>query len=201
MHETLARSRYQRFAGTAVARDFVETPSKMFENWVWDEGILDRISGHCKDRSKKLPKDVIARMVAAKNVDLAFVNLRQDVLAAYDLVLHTRDVPDTTELFAKMMKDISLIPMSEGTMPETSLTHLMNYDAGIYSYLWSEVYAQDLFSRFKKDGLLNESTGRELRRWVLEPGGSLGEDVSLRNFLGREPNDEAFLRDIGLDKS
>jgi len=199
MHQTLTRAKYQRFSGTSVAHDFVETPSQMFQNWVWKEDILNRISGHYKDRARKLPQGMIAKLVAAKQADSGLTYLRQNFFAAYDMTLHTApEPPDTTALYGKMMKDISLIPMSDATMPETSFTHLMGYDAGYYGYLWSEVYALDAFSRFAKEGLLSEKLGREFRRQVLEVGGSRDEGESLRAFLGREPNDEAFLRDIGL---
>ncbi len=200
MHQTLTRAKYQRMSGTAVARDFVESPSQMFENWVWDPALLARISGHYADRSQKLPKEIVAKMLAARNADSGLIYLRQNFFATYDMTLHTAaELPDTTALYAKLMKEVSLIPMSAGVMPESSFTHLMGYDAGYYGYLWSEVYAQDGFSRFEKEGLLNEKTGRDYRREVLERGGSRDEGVSLRAFLGREPSDAAFLKGIGLD--
>jgi thimet oligopeptidase len=155
MHQTITRAKYQRFSGTSVARDFVEAPSQMFENWVWKEPILNRMSGHYQDRSKKLPPEMIKKMVAAKNVDAGLKYLRQNFFATYDMTLNTAGTKDSTELYGKLMKEISLIPMSPGTMPEASFTHLMGYDAGYYSYLWAEVFAQDAFSRFEKEGLLN----------------------------------------------
>ncbi|MBI5243078.1 MAG: Zn-dependent oligopeptidase [Elusimicrobia bacterium] len=198
MHQVLTRAKYQRFSGTSVARDFVETPSQMLENWVWKEDILKRMSGHYRDRSKKLPPEMIKKMIAAKNVDSGLKYLRQNFFATYDMTLNTEGTQDTTELYSKLMKEVSLIPMSPGTMPEASFTHLMGYDAGYYGYLWSKVYAQDAFSRFEKIGLLDEETGREFRRQMLEVGGAREESASLEAFLGRKPSDEAFLRDIGL---
>ena len=198
MHQTLTRAKYQRFSGPAVGRDFVEAPSQMFENWVWKAPILDRMSGHYQDHSKKLPPEMIKKMVAAKNVDAGLKYLRQNFFATYDMTLNTTGTKDTTELYAKLMKEVSLIPMSAGVMPEASFTHLMGYDAGYYSYLWAEVFAQDAFSRFEKEGLLNEKTGRDYRKEILEVGGSREESVSLSRFLGREPNDAAFLKEIGL---
>jgi len=199
MHQTLTRAKYQRFAGSSVARDFVEAPSQMFQQWVWKEAVLNRVSGLYQDRSQKLPKDMIAKLLAAKNADSGLTYLRQNFFATYDMDLHTAtELPDTTALYAKLMKEVSLIPMTAQTMPEASFTHLMGYDAGYYGYLWSEVYALDGFSRFAKEGLLSEKVGRDYRREVLEKGGSREEAVSLRAFLGREPNDEAFLKNIGL---
>jgi len=198
MHQTLTRAKYRRFSGTAVARDFVETPSQMFENWAWDKGLLPRISGHYADPSKKLPAEMAGKMLAARNADSGLQYLRQNFFATYDMTLNTTGTKDTTELYAKLMKEVSLIPMSAGVMPEASFTHLMGYDAGYYSYLWAEVFAQDAFSRFEKEGLLNEKTGRDYRKEILEVGGSREESVSLSRFLGREPNDAAFLKEIGL---
>jgi len=198
MHQVLTRAKYPRFSGTAVARDFVEAPSQMFENWVWKEGILERVSGHYKDRSKKLPKELIAKMIAAKNVDAGLKYLRQNFFGTYDMTLHTQAVEDTTELYAKLQKDVSLVEMTPGTLPEASFTHLMGYDAGYYGYLWAEVFAQDMFSRFQNEGLTNEKVGRDLRKWILEAGGSREESESLKGFLGREPDEDAFMADIGL---
>jgi Zn-dependent oligopeptidase len=171
----------------------------MFQQWVWKEEVLNRVSGHYQDRSKKLPKELIEKLLAAKNADSGLTYLRQNFFATYDMDLHTAaDVPDSTALYSKLMKEISLIPMSMGTTPESGFTHLMGYDAGYYGYLWSEVYALDSFSRFVKEGLLSEKVGRDFRRQVLERGSSRDEADSLRAFLGREPSDESFLKNIGL---
>ncbi len=200
MHELLTRAKYQRFSGISVAWDFLEAPSQMFQNWVWKEAVLNRVSGFYQDPSQKLPGETIQKLIAAKNAASGLTYLGQNFLATYDMALHTSTAAlDTTALYAQMMKDIFLIPMTEGTMPEASLTHLMDgYDAGYYGYLWSEVYALDAFSRFEKEGLLSANIGRELRREILEKGSSRDEAKSLRAFLGREPNQEAFLRNIGL---
>ncbi|MEK7745395.1 MAG: M3 family metallopeptidase, partial [Elusimicrobiota bacterium] len=198
MHQTLTRAKYQRFSGTSVARDFVESASQIFENWVWKEEILTRLSGHYQDRSRKLSKEMIKKLVDAKLVDSGLKYLRQNFFGTYDMTLHTLGAQDTTALYAELMGEISLIPMSPGVLPETSFNHLMGYDAGYYGYLWSEVFAQDMFTRFEGEGLLNEKTGRDYRRQILEVGGSREESESLRAFLGRDPGEEAFLKDLGI---
>ncbi|MFH1620251.1 MAG: M3 family metallopeptidase, partial [bacterium] len=199
MHQVLTRAKYQRFSGTSVARDFVETPSQMFENWVWDETMLNRISGHYKDHSNKLPGETIGKMIAAKNVDSGLIYLRQNFFGTYDMTLHTKGTPDTTALYAKLQKEIALIPMSAGASPEASFTHLIGYDAGYYGYLWSQVFAEDCFSLFGKEDVFNGKTGRRFRKCVLEPGSSRDESESLGCFMGREPNEDAFLKSIGVD--
>jgi thimet oligopeptidase len=199
MHQTLTKSRYSRFAGTSVARDFVEAPSQMLENWVWDPAVLAQLSGHYKDHSKKLPKDLLEKMIAAKNVDSGLYNLRQVLFGAVDQLYHTDPPSDTTKAYGYLMKEVSLIPMSDGTHPEASFGHLMGYDAGYYGYLWSKVYAQDMFSRFEAaGGPLDAAVGRAYRKDILEVGSARDEMDSLKAFLGREPREDAFLRSIGL---
>lgn len=199
MHQVLTQARFERFSGTRVARDFVEAPSQMLENWVWQEKVLESLSGHYLRNGKKLPPELLKKMLAARNVNSGIKYLRQVFFATLDLTYHTQPVRDSTELYAKLMKEISLIPMSPDTQPHASFGHLMGgYDAAYYGYLWSEVFAQDMFSRFEKEGVLNPTLGRRYRALILEPGGGRDEMRSLVDFLGREPNEEAFLRDIGL---
>ena len=198
MHQTLTKARYGRFAGSATARDFVEAPSQMLENWVWDGEVLQSLSGHYLDHSKKLPNELLGKMLAAKNVNSGLVNLRQLLFGSVDQLYHGAPPKDTTAAYAKLSKDIAMIPTSAGTHPEASFGHLMGYDAGYYGYLWSKVYAEDMFSKFKAEGVLNPALGRRYRTEILERGSSRDEMDSLKAFLGREPNEDAFLESIGL---
>ncbi|MBI5630387.1 MAG: Zn-dependent oligopeptidase [Elusimicrobia bacterium] len=199
MHQTLTKARFARFSGSSVAWDFVEAPSQMLENWVWDPEVLSSLSGHYKDPSKKLPPELLEKMIASRHFNVGLVHSRQLLFASVDLGYHSRVPADTTALYARLMKDIALFPMSPGTHPEASFGHIMGgYDSGYYGYLWSKVYAQDLFSRFKSAGLLDLGTGLRYRREILEPGSGREEEESLKRFLGREPNNEAFLESLGL---
>lgn len=198
MHQTLTKARYARFSGTATARDFVEAPSQMLENWVWDAEVLKALSGHYKDRSKKLPKELLDSMLAAKNADSGLIHLRQLLFGSVDLLYHTSPPKDTTAAYGRLMRDIALIPMSDGAHPQASFGHLMGYDAGYYGYLWSKVYAEDMASVFRREGFLNPMTGRRYRTEILEKGSTRDEMDSLKAFLGREPNEDAFLESIGL---
>ncbi|MEK7384705.1 MAG: M3 family metallopeptidase [Elusimicrobiota bacterium] len=198
MHQTLTRARFSRFSGSEVARDFVEGPSQMLENWVWDPEVLSSLSGHYQDRSKKLPKEMLDKMIAARNADSGLFNLRQLNFASIDQLYHTAPPSDTTGAYAKVMKEVFLIPMSEGTHPQAGFGHLMGYDAGYYGYLWSKVYAQDMFSRFEAEGIMNPAVGAQYRRKILEVGSSGDEMEALKSFLGRAPKEDAFLKSIGL---
>ncbi|MCM2303812.1 MAG: Zn-dependent oligopeptidase [Elusimicrobia bacterium] len=198
MHQTLTKARYGRFAGSATARDFVEAPSQMLENWVWDREVLQSLSGHYLDRTKKLPNELLGKMLAAKNVNSGLVTLRQLLFGSVDQLYHGKPPADTTAAYARLAREVAMIPTSEGTHPEASFGHLMGYDSGYYGYMWSKVYAEDMYSLFKAEGPLNPQLGRRYRTEILEKGSSRDEMESLKAFLLREPNEDAFLESIGL---
>ena len=198
LHQTLTKARYGRFSGSATARAFVEAPSQMLEIWVWDREVLQSLSGHYLDRSKPLPAELLNKMLAAKNVNSGLVTLRQLLFGSVDQLYHGNPPADTTKAYARLAAEVSMIPMSPGTHPEASFGHLMGYDSGYYGYMWSKVYAEDMYSLFKEGGALNPQLGRRYRTEILEKGSSRDEMESLKAFLLREPNEDAFLESIGL---
>jgi thimet oligopeptidase len=200
MHQVLTTASYASFSGTSVKRDFVEAPSQMLENWVWDKAALAKLSGHYQDTSKPLPDEQIQKLMNAKLLNVGVKYSRQLLFATLDQQYHTDPNADTTEVYAKLAKEIMHIPIPEGTLPQAGFGHFMGgYDSGYYGYLWSEVYAQDMFTRFEKEGLLNPKTGADYRTWILEKGGALEPMALIKGFLGREPNEEAFYRSLGLN--
>lgn len=199
MHQVLTEAKYATFSGTRVKRDFVEAPSQMLENWVWEKESLQKLSGHYQDKSKPLPDELIKKMVDAKLANVGIKYLRQAMFATLDMTYHTNKNVDTTAVYKKLSREVMLIPIPDGTMPQASFGHLMGgYDAGYYGYLWSEVYAQDMFTRFAKEGLLNSKTGADYRNWILAKGGEQNPMELITGFLGRKPNNEAFLKSVGL---
>jgi thimet oligopeptidase len=199
MHQVLTTATYASFSGTSVRRDFVEAPSQMLENWVWDSSAIKKLSGHYQDKTKTLPEDQIQRLIQAKLLNVGIRYSRQLLFATLDQRYHTNPNADTTEVYAELAKSLMHIPIPEGTLPQAGFGHLMGgYDSGYYGYLWSEVYAQDMFTRFEKEGLLNPKTGADYRAWILEKGGALEPMDLIRGFLGRAPNEEAFYRSLGL---
>lgn len=198
MHNICGTSQIGYFGGTSVYRDFVEAPSQMLENWVWDADVLASLSGHYKDKSQKLPRELLDRMIAAKNLDNGLKYSRQAFFALTDMRYHSEPTVNTTVVWHEGMKDVFGIPAAQGTSEEGSFGHLFGYGAGYYSYLWAEVFAADMFSRFKHDGVMNTETGRAYRDLILAPGGSKEPGELLESFLGRKPNQEAFLEHIGV---
>lgn len=202
MHQILTQAKYAYFSGTSVKRDFVEAPSQMLENWVWRKETLKKISSQYQTK-EPLPDALLEKMLLAKNATSGLFYLRQLFFAKLDLAYHTTENFegfDTSQIYRQMMKDIMLVGAPEDSYPEASFGHLMGgYDAGYYGYLWSEVYAQDMFTKFDKNGLLNQRAGHDYRRWILEPGGTKDPFDLIEGFLGRKPNEKAFLEDVGIN--
>jgi len=197
-HNIFTRAKYGKFSGTSVSRDFVEVPSKMLENWAYAPEVLRRVSGHYKDPAQTLPEALIKKLLAARNMDSGLAYLRQIFFSLLDMRYHTaRGKADTTKLYEKLMKKIALVPMSQGTHPQASFGHLMGgYEAGYYSYLWSEVIAMDLFGAFETAGVMDPATGARYRELILAPGRSYDEAAQVEKFLGRPAAEDAFLKSI-----
>jgi len=202
MHVICGQTKYASFSLNGVLPDFIETPSMMFQNWAWKEEVLDDISGHYEDPKKKLPSELIKSLIAAKLVDIGAFTLRQVCFSLVDMTYHTEGADNPTELFNKMLADITTVQMPDETRMDAGFGHMMsdNYVAGYYSYLWSQAYAEDIFTKFEKNGFMDTKTGVEYRHKILAPGGSLDPDEMVRSFLGRDMNTDAFMKSLGLGK-
>lgn len=199
LHQLLTNTKYGRFSGTAVARDFVEAPSQMLENWVWSPEVLKTFAKHYKTGAV-IPESLVAAMNRARTLGSGIETAGQLYLGEMDQAFHTvrSGVVDTTatanEVYARLLP-YGAIP---GTMFQASFTHLVGYEGAYYGYLWSLVYAQDMFTRFEEKGPLSSEAGMYYRKKILARGGSMDEMEMLRDYLGREPNTEAFFKHLGL---
>lgn len=198
LHQTLTRARYLEFSGSSTERDFVEAPSQMLEHWVWDDEVLSRFARH-HQTGDLLPPALLDAMVRAKNVSSGIAALRQLFFSRLDFAYHSPGFDgDTTKTLAELYP-VCGFPYPEGTYFQGGWGHLFGYDAGYYGYIWSRVFGDDMFTRFERAGVFDRATGLEYREKILERGGSVDGDVLVRDFLGREPNSDAFLRELGLD--
>ena len=163
MHQTLTKAKYASMSGSSVALDFVEAPSQMLENFVWERSVLDELSGHWRDGSK-LPQDLFEKMTGARGFMEGMTWASQVALALGDLVLHSTVPADPQAVFSKLEEELTGIPSMEGAHFLSSFDHLMGgYGAGYYAYLWSKVFAQDIYTLFKADGVISPKVGAKYR--------------------------------------
>jgi Zn-dependent oligopeptidase len=158
VHQTLTRAELVRFSGTAVQRDFVEAPSQMLEHWCWEPSVLTGFTRHV-DTGGPLPETLLGSMLAAKRLDSGVLTARQLFFANLDMAYHGGGTPDTTALVDALHR-ITGFDAPPDTYFQAGFGHLFGYDAGYYGYLWSQVFADDMFTRFEHDGPLNESLAR-----------------------------------------
>lgn len=203
IHDLMGQTKYSRFHGTSVSWDFVEMPSQLLEYFCWDEAMITKLSSHYKTK-EKMPPTLIKSLISSKNVNGAMFNLRQLHFGLFDMALHTSSTGevDMDKLWNDMREEICLISNGgEKFKGYGSFGHLMGgYASGYYGYLWSHVFAADIFfSKFAQDPL-NVANGMDYRNKILARGGSRDEMDNLVDLLGRKPKSDAFLAELGLSK-
>ena len=203
LHSIVTRAKYGRFAGTHVPGDFVEAPSQMLQNWVWDKKVLDTFAADYHDPSKKIPADVVKKLNDAKLANAGVFYRRQFAFASLDLALHDphpEDMPYDSVAISNPILEKVFLPIDPSTTFVSYFGHLNGYDAGYYGYAWADAIAADMATVFEKakDGYLDKQAGMKLRREIYEPGDSRDVNQSIEKFLGRKQSVEPFLKKIGI---
>ena len=203
LHSIVTRAKYGRFAGTHVPGDFVEAPSQMLQNWVWDKKVLDTFAADYRDPSKKIPADIIKKMNDAKLANAGVFYRRQFAFASLDLALHDphpEEMPYDCVAISNPILEKVFLPIDRSTTMVSYFGHLNGYDAGYYGYAWADAIAADMATVFEKakDGYLDKQAGMKLRREIYEPGDSRDVNVSVEKFLGRKQSIQPFLKKIGI---
>jgi len=204
MHSILTRAKYARFSGTSVPGDFVEAPSQMLENWVWDKKVLDSFAADYRDPSKKIPQQILNQLKASKLAIEGTFYRRQLAFGLLDLALHTQihadNAQETAPLSNKIIGD-TFFPEPPDTAFVAYFGHLMGYDAGYYGYAWADAIAADMATVFANapDGFFDEQAGRRLRQEIYEMGNSRDVEISIEKFLGRKQSIDPFLKKIGME--
>lgn len=204
LHGMLAKGRYESLTGTNVARDFVELPSQIMENWAFEPEYLDSFAKHYKT-GEVIPDELIQKIVAAKNYLSGYSQVRQLQFGVLDMAWHTlKTLPETGTI--EFEKDVLRPSAVMPSVPETAISpafgHIFSggYSAGYYSYKWAEVLEADAFSLFQEKGIFNKEVADSFRRNILEKGGSEDASILYRNFRGHDPLPEALMHKLGLDQ-
>ena len=205
LHHMLTRVDLADVAGiSGVPWDVVELPSQFLENWCWHPEGIELISGHW-ETGEPLPRDLVERMLAARNFHSAMMVLRQLEFGLFDLRLHREYVPDepgqVRRILAEVRESVGVVPVPEFNRFENGFGHIFagGYAAGYYSYMWAEVLSSDAFSRFEEEGVFDARVGRAFLEHVLERGGSEPPAELFRRFRGRDPEMGPLLRHRGIE--
>ncbi|MFP3516103.1 oligopeptidase A [Pseudomonas sp. SIMBA_077] len=202
LHHMLTEIEHAGVSGiNGVAWDAVELPSQFMENWCWEPEGLALISGHY-ETGEALPKDLLDKMLAAKNFQSGLMMVRQLEFSLFDFELHAThgDGRSVAQVLEGIRDEVSVLrPPAYNRFPN-SFAHIFagGYAAGYYSYKWAEVLSADAFSRFEEEGVFNPQTGKAFRQAILARGGSLAPMELFKDFRGREPSIDALLRHSGL---
>jgi oligopeptidase A len=204
LHHMLTRVEVPGVSGiSGVPWDAVELPSQFMENWCWEPDALAFISGHY-ETGEPLPKELLDKMLAAKNYQAALFILRQLEFGLFDFRLHTEFDPtkgaQILETLREVKSRVAVVPSPEwGRFPH-AFSHIFagGYAAGYYSYLWADVLAADAYSRFEEEGIFNRETGQSFLDNILTRGGSEEPMELFKRFRGREPQLDAMLEHYGI---
>jgi thimet oligopeptidase len=206
LHEITTRAKYGRFGGTHVPGDFVEAPSQMLQNWVWNKKVLDTFAADYRDPSKKIPGDIIQKMNDAKKATAGVFYRRQFAFASLDLAMHDAHPEnadwDCVNISNPVLEKVFL-PIDPSTTFVTYFGHMNGYDAGYYGYAWADAIAADMGTVFERasQGYLDKQAGMKLRKEIYEQGDGRDVTMSIEKFLGRKQSVEPFLKKIGVKGS
>ncbi len=205
MHQLLTRSPLRLLGGTHVAWDFVELPSQIMENWLYEREVLDLFARHV-ETGGPVPASLHAAMGRARTFRAASAAMRQLGFAQLDLALHLSFDPSGEEGLQSFARRV-LEAHAPTTLPDgysmvTAFAHLFSspvgYAGGYYSYKWAEMLEADAFTVFAERGVLDGETGRAFRQTILERGDEADPMELFVDFVGRPPDPEALLRRDGI---
>ena len=204
LHGFLTKCHYPSVSGTSVARDFVETFSQFNENWAFQPELLAKYAVHYQT-GEVIPQELVDKIEAASKFNQGFMTTELCAASILDMRWHelsSIDGIDIDEFEAKVCKEMGLIDEIIPRYRTTYFNHIFSsgYSAGYYGYLWSEVLDKDAFSFFEKspNGVWDLDLAKKFRQTFLERGGSEEPMTLYRQFAGREPDSDAFLRGRGL---
>lgn len=192
-------ARWAGLSGVATEWDFVEAPSQMLEEWVYDYDTLARFAVAAD--GKVIPRELVEKMNKARYFDRGMGDMRQLGLSNISLRLHQGPAPAdlgarTRELDARY----SLLPLPAFAQFQDAFTHLNGYSAIYYTYRWSKVIADDMFTAFARAGLRDKPTALAYRTKVLEPGGTKPAAELVADFLGRPISLDAYKAELAKDR-
>ena len=202
LHGLLTKCHYKSVSGTNVTRDYVEMFSQINENWAFQPDLLAVYA--VNDEGQVIPQELVDKINNALKFNQGFMTAELCAASILDMKWHeltSLEGIDIDEFEAKVCADMGLIKEIGPRYRTTYFNHIFGsgYNAGYYGYLWSEVLDKDAFDKFEKSGdVWNPALAKQFKETFLERGGSEEPMTLFKSFMGREPENEAFLRGRGL---
>jgi len=204
LHGLLSNVAYPSISGTNVARDFVELPSQLYEHWLEVPEVLERFARHHRT-GEPMPRDLLERLLAARNFNQGFATVEYLSSAIVDLDLHLLPSADNLDPLAFERETLDRIGMPDEIVMRHRTPHFTHvfsgdgYAAGYYSYLWSEVLDADAFKAFEEAGdPFDPETARRLHDYIYSAGHLRDPAEAYTAFRGRMPTVQALLEQRGL---
>lgn len=198
LHGLLSQCTYKSLSGTNVARDFVELPSQLMENWCYEPEVMKTYAFHY-ETGEVIPDELIEKIQKASTFNQGFV--MTELLSASLLDMDYHSIADTADIDVNAFEKASMEKM--GMIPEiivryrsTYFSHIFTtgYSAGYYSYTWAAVLDSDAFQAFKETGdIYNQEVATAYRKNILERGGTEDPMVLYQRFRGKMPNPDYLL--------
>ena len=205
LHGMLSDVTYPYLSGTAVARDFVELPSQLYEHWLDRPEVLPQFARH-HATGAPIPAELIERMTRARAYGQAHTTVEFLASAFTDMKAHGLTQAHDIDVSALEAEGLAALDMPSAIVPRHAAPHFQHvfsgdgYSAGYYSYLWSEVLDADAFEAFVESGdVFDPALAERLRRYIYASGGTLEPDKAYAAFRGRAPDPSALLRKRGLE--
>lgn len=201
LHGLLSDVKYQKLSGTSVFWDFVELPSQIMENWVYEKECLDLFAKHYKT-GELLPIELIEKVKKSQKFLSGISSLRQLSFGVMDMKYHTTlsssvNIEDfETEIF----KDFDVFQTESYGLMSCSFSHIFagGYAAGYYSYKWAEVLDADAFESFQDRGIFNTEVSSSFKKNILSKGGTVAPMILYEEFRGHKPSVIPLLKRSGL---
>lgn len=202
LHTIFTKCTYESLSGTSVARDFVELPSQLMENYAFEKEWLSTWAIHYIT-GEKIPDAIIEKVKESSTYNEGYACNRQIGFSFLDMAWHTLTAPvnDDIETFeSSALQKTELFPSVDGSNMSVSFSHIFGggYAAGYYGYKWAEVLDADAFKYFKETGIFNGTTASAFRKNILEKGGTDKPMNLYVSFRGKEPTIDAFLERSGF---
>jgi peptidyl-dipeptidase Dcp len=202
LHGLLSNRTYPSLAGTNVARDFVELPSQIMENWAGHPDVIKSYAKHYKT-GEPIPDELLDKIEKSGHFNQGFATVEYLAASFLDMDWHSLTEPiehDVLEFENEAMGRIGIIPEIVVRYKSPYFRHVFSggYSSGYYSYIWSEVLDSDAFEVFKEAGIYNKEKAKLYRDNILSTGGSEDPMELYKKFRGREPEIGPLLKKRGL---